>query len=185
MEGGRSEDPGLRLNVGAGTTEWGDVRLDVGRTDQVTLLGDMHALPLDDDVFAEVLMDNVLEHTAETTAVLREIHRVLRPGGIVYVYVPYYTAHGAYGDPTHRSFFTEGTFDYYTVESDYQHYADFEFELVDREFFYSKLLWPIPSRRVRLKLGHVFGDLVLAMKVVLRKPGGDPVEPTIEGWLET
>jgi len=180
----RDKSGDARLNIGAGETTWGDIRLDVNRTDQVSLLGDMHSLPLDDDVCSEVLVDNVLEHSPNTTEVLREIHRVLRPGGVTYVYVPYYTAHGAYADPTHRSFFSEGTFDYYTSQSDYDHYADFEFELVSREFYYSKLIRPIPSERIKLKIGHILGDMVLAMRVVLRKPGGDPVEPTIDGWLE-
>jgi len=179
----RDEDSDLRLNVGAGDTEWGDVQLDVERTEQVTLLGDMHSLPFETGSCSEVLLDNVLEHSPDTTGILREVHRVLRPGGIAYVFVPYYNAHGAYADPTHRAFFSEGTFEYYTSDSEYDHYADFEFELLAREFFYSKLLRPVPFERVKLKLGHMVGDLVLAMKVVLGKPGDDPVEPDIDGWL--
>lgn len=177
--------PPLRLNVGAGTSTWGDLRLDVGRTLQLTVLGDMNALPFVDDTFSEILLDNVLEHATDTTGVLAEIHRVLRPGGIAYVYVPFYTAHGAYSDPTHRSFFTEQTFDYYSVDAKYDHYADFAFERVSTEFHYSKAISWLPWRRLKLKLGHVFGDLVLAMKVVLRKPGGEPVTPTIDGWLQS
>lgn len=176
-------EPPRRLNVGAGETMWGDVRLDIDRTSQVTVLGDMHALPFDADTFDEVLLDNVIEHSPDTTGVLRELHRVLRPGGVAYIYVPYYNAVGAYGDPTHRSFFAEGSFEYYSTSSRYEHYSDFEFELVSEEFYYSVLTKYIPSRRVRLKLGHFFGDLTLAMKVVLRKPGGRPVEPSIDGWL--
>ncbi|RJX47960.1 methyltransferase domain-containing protein [Halonotius pteroides] len=185
MEYSRRNEGDIRLNIGAGETEWGDVRLDIDSTDQVTVLGDMHSLPFPDNVCSEILLDNVIEHSRDTTGVLREIHRVLRPGGIVYIYVPYYNAHGAYGDPTHRSFFTEGTFDYYTEASDYDYYADFEFQHVSQDFFYSKLLQPVPSERIKLKLGHMIGDLVLAMKVVLRKPGADPVEPSIDGWLQS
>ena len=172
-----------RLNVGAGDTTWGDVRLDIGHTSSVTVLGDMHELPFDADTFDEVLLDNVIEHTPDTTGVWREVHRVLRPGGIAYVYVPYYNAVGAYMDPTHRSFFSEGSFKYYSTSSRYEHYSDFDFEVVSEDFYYSILTKYIPSRRIKLKLGHLFGDLTLAMKVVLRKPGGEPVEPSIEGWL--
>jgi ubiquinone/menaquinone biosynthesis C-methylase UbiE len=172
-----------RLNVGAGDTEWGDVRLDIGHTSSVTVLGDMHALPFTTDTFDEVLLDNVLEHTSETTAVLSEVHRVLRPGGVAYVFVPYYNAVGAYMDPTHRSFFSEGTFEYFSTSSRYAHYSEFEFEGDSEEFYHSILTKYIPSKRVRLKLGHFFGGLTLAMKVVLRKPGPNPVSPTIEGWL--
>lgn len=185
MDEGDETDRDLRLNIGAGETEWGDVKVDIAATDSVTALSDMHDLPFRSGSFSEVLMDNVLEHSPDTTSVLRELHRVLRPGGVAYIYVPYFNAHGAYSDPTHRSFFSERTFDYYATASDYEYYADFEFEIVSKEFFYSKLLRPIPWRSVKLKLGKFFGDLVLAMKVVLRKPGGDPVPPSIEGWLKT
>lgn len=182
---GNVADSNISLNIGAGDTDWGDVRLDISSTEKVTLLGDMHSLPFQTATFSEILMDNVLEHTSETQAVLREVHRVLRPGGIVYIYVPYYNSQGAYGDPTHQSFFTERTFEYYTKDSEFDYYADFRFELVSQEFFVSKLLHPVPFRRVRLKLGHMIGDMVLAIKVVLRKPGEDPVEPRIDGWLQT
>lgn len=180
-----SDSDDIRLNIGAGKTTWGDVRVDINRTDAVHALGDMHSLPFSDDTFAEVLMDNVLEHSEATTEILEEVYRILRPGGIVYIYVPYYNASGAYGDPTHRSFFSEQSFDYYLKDSKYDFYSDISFELVSKDFYYSKLLFPVPSRRVRLKLGHLIGDLVLAMRVVLRKPGGSSVEPTIDGWLST
>jgi SAM-dependent methyltransferase len=185
MEHHLGDGADIRLNIGAGETEWGDVRLDIDRTDHVTVVGDMHSLPFADNVCSEILLDNVIEHSPDTTGVLREIHRVLRPGGIVYIYVPYYNAHGAYGDLTHRSFFTEDTFNYYTEASDYDYYADFEFQHVSESFFYSKLLRFVPSERIKLKLGHMIGDLVLAMKVVLRKAGADPVEPSIDGWIQS
>lgn len=172
-----------RLNVGAGDTEWGDLRIDVEAVGSIEALADMHNLPFVENQFSEILMDNVLEHTPYTTPVLEEIHRVLRPGGIVYVFVPYYTAHGAYSDPTHRSFFTEQTFDYYVANAKYDHYADFDFEHVSTDFYYSRAIEWLPWRQLKLKLGHVFGDVVLAMKIVLRKPGGEPVTPTIDGWL--
>jgi predicted SAM-dependent methyltransferase len=185
MEYHREERAGIRLNIGAGETEWGDVQLDIDHTDQVTILGDLHSLPFVDNVCSEILLDNVLEHSPDTTGVLREIYRILRPGGIVYIFVPYYNSSGAFRDPTHRSFFSEGTFDYYTEKSDYDYYADFEFQQVSQSFFYSKLLRPLPSDRIKLKLGHMIGDLVLAMKVILRKPGSNPVEPSIDGWIQS
>jgi len=181
----RDERSNIRLNIGAGETEWGDIQLDIDHTDQVMVLGDMHSLPFADNVCSEILLDNVLEHSPDTTGVLREIHRVLRPGGIVYVFVPYYNTAGAHRDPTHQTFFSEGTFDYYTEASAYDYYADFEFQHVSQCFIYSKLLRFVPPERIKLKLGHMIGDLVLAMKVVLRKPGGDPVEQSINGWINS
>ncbi len=45
-------------------------------------------LPFDDKSFDSVLMDNVLEHIADPTALLRELRRVLRPEGRLLIGVP-------------------------------------------------------------------------------------------------
>jgi SAM-dependent methyltransferase len=41
-----------------------------------------------DDAFDVVTMDAVLEHVPDPVAVLQQIHRILRPGGIVVIKVP-------------------------------------------------------------------------------------------------
>jgi SAM-dependent methyltransferase len=49
------------------------------------LLADAAALPLPDGYADGVVCSNLLEHTPDPEAVLREIARVLRPGGFAYV----------------------------------------------------------------------------------------------------
>ena len=44
--------------------------------------------PLDDGSFDAVVMDYVLEHVEDPAALFREIHRVLRPGGVVLFRTP-------------------------------------------------------------------------------------------------
>jgi len=51
-------------------------------------LMDPDVLPFEDASFDSALMDNVLEHIAEPAALLRELRRVLRPGGRVLIGVP-------------------------------------------------------------------------------------------------
>ncbi len=46
-------------------------------------------LPFEDATFDAVLCSEVLEHCPDPAAVLREIHRVLRPGGAVYLTTPF------------------------------------------------------------------------------------------------
>ena len=64
-------------------------------------------LPFENDSFDSALMDNVLEHIAEPAALLRELHRVLRPEGRVLIGVP-----GALGwdcDPDHKVRYDEAS----------------------------------------------------------------------------
>ena len=51
--------------------------------------GEVEALPFADESFDRVLMSEVLEHVRDDGAVLREIHRVLRPSGILAISVPH------------------------------------------------------------------------------------------------
>lgn len=49
---------------------------------------DLHALPFDDDSFDGAVLQDVIEHVADPAAVLREISRVLRQGGVLYLSTP-------------------------------------------------------------------------------------------------
>lgn len=51
-------------------------------------LSEEKVLPYQDEMFDAVLIFDVLEHVADVPAVLAEIRRVLKRGGILYAYVP-------------------------------------------------------------------------------------------------
>ncbi|HEX2078582.1 MAG TPA: class I SAM-dependent methyltransferase [Longimicrobium sp.] len=50
--------------------------------------GVAEALPWEDGAFDLVILDNVLEHVQDRPGTLREIHRVLKPNGLLYMVTP-------------------------------------------------------------------------------------------------
>lgn len=69
--------------------------------------------PFDSSSIDEVYMDNVLEHLDEPMRVMKEVHRICKPGAIVKVIVPYFRSVWAFIDPTHKTFYTVDSFAYY------------------------------------------------------------------------
>jgi SAM-dependent methyltransferase len=57
--------------------------------EKVDVWGDAAALPFDDASFDTVVSFQVLEHVPEPREVLAEMHRVLRPGGTLFVTTPF------------------------------------------------------------------------------------------------
>jgi SAM-dependent methyltransferase len=93
--------PGSRmLDVGAGNSPYRELfgHLDYESADwensphpgarAVDHIGPAHALPVPNGGYDAVLCTQVLEHVPNPDAVARELHRVLRPGGRLYMTVP-------------------------------------------------------------------------------------------------
>lgn len=86
------------LNLGSKAAQWGehvfnvDLVLPAAHSPDepaVDLLADIARLPFPDASIDGVICTSVLEHVADAGACLREIHRVLKPGGGVYITVPF------------------------------------------------------------------------------------------------
>ncbi len=63
------------------------------------IIGDIHNLPFPDNSREAILCLAVLEHVENPIKAMEELHRVLKPGGKLLVYVPflfYYHAHPGY-----------------------------------------------------------------------------------------
>jgi SAM-dependent methyltransferase len=97
------------LDVGSGTKSGSErqVNLDIGPFAGVDVIGSAERLPFADDAFSLVRSFAVLEHVRRPTAMIAEMHRVLRPGGFVYTEVPFLQHFHAYPDDFQR-YTTEG-----------------------------------------------------------------------------
>ena len=74
---------------GAGSRVAGYVNLDLFPLAGVDVVADAHRLPFAADLFTRVECDAVLEHVACPEQVMREIERVLAPGGFAHVVAPF------------------------------------------------------------------------------------------------
>ncbi|MFD5831358.1 methyltransferase domain-containing protein [Lentzea sp. NPDC060358] len=76
-----------------------------GRPEVEVLLSDGHALPFEDATFDRARTDRALQHVADPAAVLAELLRVLKPGGLLRVGEPDWDATVVDGDlETNRAF---------------------------------------------------------------------------------
>jgi SAM-dependent methyltransferase len=136
-----SDETPLRLNLGSGDTPREgfvnvDVRPGVPGVDVVHDL-DVYPWPFDSECADEVVMVHCLEHLADRNRAMKEVYRVLRPGGVARITVPHFTWQYAYADPTHKHFFAYRTFFYYAGRGGY---FDFGFESCDVRIVFGKRL---------------------------------------------
>ena len=63
---------------------------------------DRGALPFRDSSFDQVRAVHLIEHVADVVATMEELHRITRPGGVLFIVTPHYTDFSSFADPTHR-----------------------------------------------------------------------------------
>ncbi len=69
---------------------------------------------LGDNTVGLIRAYDIFEHLRDPIYTMKELYRVLAPGGYALVRVPSTEGRGAFQDPTHKSFWNENSFLYYT-----------------------------------------------------------------------
>lgn len=77
------------LGAGGRRISAGTIALDFVAGPDTDVVGDVHRLPFADGTLDLVFATGLFEHVADERGVIAEIHRVLRPGGLVHVEVPF------------------------------------------------------------------------------------------------
>jgi O-antigen biosynthesis protein len=70
--------------------------------------------PFEDNSVGVVRAYHILEHLEDPIHFFNEAYRVLAPGGFLLIEVPSVNGAGAFADPTHKKFFNQLSFEYYT-----------------------------------------------------------------------
>jgi len=129
---------------------------------------DVFPYPFSDNEFGEILADNVLEHLDDIPAVMKELHRISKPGGTVRIIVPYYNCYGAYNDITHKHYFSHLSLEpLYNPDARGNYFIEEKFRL--------KKLRLIPTRLgklflfdfIRLPMSFIFGQIIQAVDITL------------------
>ncbi|HLG16651.1 MAG TPA: methyltransferase domain-containing protein [Blastocatellia bacterium] len=94
------------LDIGCGTNKTpGAIGMDVNPRTNADVIHDLDDLPypFQDDSFDEVIGRHVIEHVRDPMAVMCELHRITRAGGIVRLVAPHWTNPDFATDLTHRN----------------------------------------------------------------------------------
>lgn len=88
---GEERDGGLVVDLGSGSRRLAAhvLTVDISSFSEVDLVGDGHRLPFQNGSVGRIVCTGVLEHVKFPERVVAEMVRVLRPGGRVYVAVPF------------------------------------------------------------------------------------------------
>jgi SAM-dependent methyltransferase len=128
--------------------------------------------PFESRTVETVYLRHVIEHFSfdDIRRILSEVHRVLRPGGVVHIRVPHAFCIAAWSDPTHRSSFTYGSARFFDASSPKAYYkeTDSRWELIDTS---SRVTW-FNWKRYRMRRIDAFVSRYVAalLNWLLKKP---------------
>jgi predicted SAM-dependent methyltransferase len=104
------------LDLGCGKKKRaGSIGVDWSDRHDADVVHDLNIFPyrFDEQTIDKIYIDNTLEHLESPLSVMEELYRIVKPGGVVKVIVPYFRSVSAFIDPTHKHFFTVESFSYY------------------------------------------------------------------------
>jgi len=97
-------DETIVVNIGSGSGDFYKevIHLDIYPFPNVDVIGDAHKLPFANESVDSVVIVAVLEHLRKPQLVLKEINRVLKKGGYVYIDVPFLAHYHGYPNDFQR-----------------------------------------------------------------------------------
>jgi len=160
-----------KLNFGCGKNiKKGYVNVDVTRFRGVDKVFDFNKFPypFTGNYFDEIYCDNVLEHLEDIPLVMKELHLITRPGGVIRIIVPHYHAYGAYNDVTHQHYFSHLSFEpFYEQKARGNYFIKERFELKSLKLVSTRLGKLFVFDFIRKPLSFIFGQIVQTIDLAL------------------
>jgi SAM-dependent methyltransferase len=145
------------LDIGCGTNKVaGAIGMDVNPRTTADVIHDLDDLPYPfaDDQFDEVIGRHVIEHVREPMAVMCELHRITRNGGIVKLVAPHWTNPDFATDLTHRNHLNSYSFRNLTDDrAVFPFYTDVRFRQLKTRVTLLNL-WKLTGLELLINLDH-------------------------------
>lgn len=157
-----------RLNLGCGNDyRCNYINLDCVKLKDVDVVHNLNEYPYPfiDNEFDEILCDNVLEHLESIVKPLEELHRITKPKGKLIIIVPIFPSVWAMSDPTHKSFYTWFTFNYFRENDGLNYYSKARFNILKRKIRFQKpffiIEWIVNSTELFKKVYVLFFSMLI------------------------
>ena len=108
-------------------------------------------LPFKKNEFDEVHASHVIEHVENVVELIKDLHRIIKPKGKLFITVPHFSWNFAYWDITHKHFFGVHSLDAF-IENQ-------EFSWVKYEFSLEKPLFALIKRKIETSRWWFFAEL--------------------------
>ncbi len=120
------------LDVGCGINKKpGSIGIDRNPASRADVLVDLDRFPYPfrDSSFDALQAVHVIEHVSDVIRSMEEFHRLVRPGGEVFIVTPHYTDFSSFCDPTHRWHLNSFSLRYFGEDAGgYGYYSRVRFE---------------------------------------------------------
>lgn len=150
----------MRLVLGCGNKRYSNsINLDSEKAVNPDIIADIDKkLPFKDNIFSEIICEQVLEHTTNIFFTMDEIHRVAKPNAVIKVTVPYFSSELSYINPQHgKHFFGWNTFDFWTPNYPQNYITKSRFLIIKKRFIWLMIL----EERIFLKFVNNFINFLL------------------------
>ena len=136
----------MKLNLGSSINpQKGMINLDIAPIKdekgkiKADIIADLnqYPYPFKDNSFDEIIAKMILEHLDDFPKPMKEMYRILKPGGKIIITVPHSNSPGVWLDPMHkRPGFCYNTFNYFEPDHAASYSYDFQFWVVKKKIVF-------------------------------------------------
>ena len=124
--------------------------------------------PFSDNEFDEIYSSNVLEHLDDISKVINELHRIVKPNGLIRIIVPYYNCYGAYNDITHKHYFSHKAFEaFYLKNTGVNYFTNKVFELKEIKLIPTRIGKLLVFPLIQKITSFIFGQIIQTIDITL------------------